>query len=263
MIAGDNFGSDSADVEVTFGDLRGEVVTVRNHSVNTLVPTAPAGTVAVTVTVGGRRSNEAPFTVVRGDPVIAALSPDPVRAGDVLFVLGRELAGGSVSVTADSLELTPTAVFDTLLTVPIPLPLEPGSYSIRVNRDDEISNRLISIVQIFTVTGTYAVAGTVRINNCPGVPNAGSTFTTTASLVDDRPALRLSLPHAHLTLEAVLEDKGTFTAGEVGQTNIHGTFTATPAEEVEFTARLEIHPASPDCRTIEDLTGTRTSLLPS
>jgi IPT/TIG domain len=262
-IAGDNFGADSADVRVSFGDFQAEVVTVRNRSVNALVPTAPAGTVPVRVTVGDRRSNEAPFTVVRSDPSITALSPDPVRAGEVLFVRGRELGGGSVSVLADSLELTPTAVFDTLLTVSIPLPLEPGSYAIRVSRDGEISNRLTSTVHIFDVTGSYAVAGTVRVNNCPGVPDAGSTFTTTASLVDELPTLRLRLPHAGLELEAFLEDKGTFEAGAQDVTNVRGSSTATPAGEVSFTARLEVLRASPDCRTVEDLTGTRTSLLPS
>jgi hypothetical protein len=262
-IAGDNFGDDSTVVQVTFGDLQGEVVTVRNRSVNVLVPTAPPGTVSVRVTVDGRESNDAPFTVVRSDPAITALSPDPVRAGAVLSVRGQELSGGIVSVLADSLPLAPTAVLDTLLTVSVPLLLEPGAYGIRVLRDGEISNRLTSTVQIFDVTGTYDVTGTVRANNCPGVPAAGSTFTTTVSFVDEIPTLAVRVPLSGLQLDAELEDKGTFAVGDEDETNIRGSFEATPAGEVTFTARLEILRLTPVCRTIEELTGTRTSLIPS
>jgi hypothetical protein len=261
-ITGDNFGGDSADVQVAFGDVQGAVVTVRNRSVSALVPNAPAGTVPVTVTVGDRRSNDAPFTIIRGDPSLTGVSPEPVRAGDVLFVAGRELSGASVAVTLDSLSLAPTAVFDTLLTVPLPMSLEPAAYAVHVVRDGEISNRLTSTVQIFDVTGTYAVTGTIRANNCPGVPEPGGTFTTTASFVDEIPTLAVRLPHAGLQLDANLEDKGTFDAGTDEETNIRGSFMASPSGEVTFAARLEILRAAPECRTIEDLAGTRTSLVP-
>jgi hypothetical protein len=259
-IVGDGFGSDSAAVLVTFGDSQAVIVSVRSHNVNVVVPSVAPGEVFVAVTVDDEESNSVPFTVIRGFPTLTRLTPEPVRTGDVLFVAGENLAGANVIVTVDSVELNPSAVLDTLLTVPLPISLEPSIYGIRVNRDGEISNRLTSNVEIFTATGTYAVGGTVRINNCPGIPPAGSPITTTASFVDARPTLSVSFPVlGSLPLEAVLEDKGSFEGGEEGETNIRGNFSATPSGDAGFTARLEIIRTTPDCRTVEELTGTRTS----
>jgi hypothetical protein len=263
VISGDEFGVDSTEVTVTFGDSAATVVQVGNKHVVTRVPPAAPGQVQVVVTVSGRRSEPVSFTILRPLPEVLSFHPPTVRAGDVLTLTGRELQGASVAVTLNADTLAPGFVTDTLLTVSLPLALQPGDYDVGVVRDGDASDAVLVPVEVFTVTGTYAVQGMVVFNNCAGGPAVGTAVATQASVTDSRPSVQLLFGNTGpIPLLGILDPDGSFRASQAELSDITGQFGAAPAGDAGFEGRLDVRTAGLSCRTTEDLTATRTSPLP-
>lgn len=257
-ILGDNFGLEPQEVAVKFGDLPAEVTFATNKRIVTIVPDVEPGSSPVVVTVGDLSSAPFSFDVLRKPPRITALTPALLRAGETLGIRGEDLQGATVSVLADTVALAPASVADTLVTVILPLGLAPGTYQIRLARDDETSNRVPVDVEIFTVTGTYSLRGTVLLNSCPEGPAVGSQVNRTATITDQRPAITAEVSGLGI-MRGVLNTSGSFTTTlEGSSTTFSGDFEATPESVAGFTGRLTIRPRS-TCRTVEEVSATRTA----
>jgi len=262
-INGDNFGRNAEEVTVTFGDSVAEVDLVLPRRLTVFVPDAPEGTVDVFVSVEGNAAEPVAFTILRGLPEILGFSPTEVRAGEELTLSGRELHGGTVAVVLGPDTLSPSSVTDSLLTVLLSLDLDIGNQGVRVLRDGLASNSLSVPVQVFTVTGSYAVEGTVLFNSCPAGPPVGSLVSTVVSVTDSRPIVALVFANAGaVPLQGILETSGAFDASQENLSRANGRFAATAEGEAGFNARLELRTEGSSCRTVQDLTATRTSTSP-
>lgn len=257
IITGFNFGVDPSVVTVLFGQAPAEFSSVLNRRITATVPDVPQGSAQVVVRVDDEGSDPFPFQVLRSAPRVTGLDPDPVRAGQSLTILGTELAGTMVRVTADTVTLAPTSVTNTAIQVVVPVRLATGRYPIRVETDGQVSNPFTSTVDVFTVTGTYRLDGNILLNGCPDGPPVGTQRTFNASAVDARPTVTLDLGPDGL-FEGLLNANGSFEVSVTGGEKVFvGSFGPTSDGQAGLGGRIETRRSSPRCRIVEEVTGPR------
>jgi hypothetical protein len=285
-IVGDHFGTSAAGVTVSFNGIAATIVSVTNTSIVAIVPDIPPGSATVVVTVDGRSSGGIAVSVLRGLPAITSVSPSSVRAGGTLTITGRNFvalarvqpAGAALEVLLDDQPLVPQSVTSTQVVVQIPLATDPGSHQLRLRLDEELSNTFSFQVEIFTVTGTYLLEGTVTFNDCP--PGTffpvGTEVVSNVSVTDNRPSLTIQLtapgsspgpshPGTLITdgsFQVSLSEQGGAGAGGVTST-ISGRFVLASNGIATFSGTNEIVDGGDHCRVQVDFTATRTSTTPS
>lgn len=100
-IAGSGLGSDVADTVVRFGDRRGVATSATGTSLSATIPaelaSVPAGDLALTVEVGGVRSNPLFMTLARF-PRVTAVEPEVALPGDEVTLRGANLDSANMAV---------------------------------------------------------------------------------------------------------------------------------------------------------------------
>jgi hypothetical protein len=131
-ITGVGFGSNSADVQVRFGSVAAQVLTVDGTTIQTAVPAGSvAGPVDIVVTAAGQDSNPFPFTVLH---TINSFSPTSGTGGIEFTIQGNAFAPG---VTANTVTFGGTAATileatNTLIRGTVPSNLVANNYPVRI-----------------------------------------------------------------------------------------------------------------------------------
>jgi Protein of unknown function (DUF4038)/IPT/TIG domain/Putative collagen-binding domain of a collagenase len=132
-IAGANFGAAQAGGTVTFS---GIPAVPTSWSATTIVAAVPAGATTgnVVVTVGGRGSNGANFTVPSTVPTIATLIPTSGVAGTQVTITGSNFGPvqGGRSVTFNGIAATPTSWSNTSIVAPVPAGATTGNVVVTI-----------------------------------------------------------------------------------------------------------------------------------
>jgi len=132
-INGSNFGTSQGDSIVTFGAVNAIPATWSDSRIVITVPTGlSAGTTSVSVTVNGRSSAPAPFSVI---PVITALSASSAILGTPITITGTSFGNtqGTSTVTFNGVDAAPTSWSATSITVPVPALATSGVVVVSVN----------------------------------------------------------------------------------------------------------------------------------
>ncbi len=120
-LTGTNFGGDTGDNTVLFGDQKGTVTTATPTQLTVVVPASldKAGEVAVTVETRGGRSPVVKLGV-RVAPRLVSLEPDVALPGAEVVIKGQNLDGKDLSVSIGSVKATVKEVHPTYLRVEVP-----------------------------------------------------------------------------------------------------------------------------------------------
>lgn len=275
-ITGSNLGG--AQASVTFNGVAAQINTASATSIVAILPSILAGVATITVTVGNRSGSFSGFTILAPLPVIGSISPNPVRAGEILIISGQNLRGSvgvnlsqATVVLIDGVVVPPISETSSEIQVRVPIQVIPGNHVIRVQVGTEVSNSIPFEVHIFTVTGTYVAQGLVIINSCLdfdiGDP-VGTAETREIAMTDSRPTLtgRIGATAVQGTLTSggafnmshteVVPGAGTITS------RVEGSMLATPQGSVGFSGRVSLSASGAlVCSYIIDLIGARVSTV--
>ncbi|MEU9061001.1 IPT/TIG domain-containing protein [Streptomyces sp. NPDC048430] len=177
-ITGTNLSGTTA---VTFGTKPATAVTNVSPTQVTAVSPSGTGSVGVTVTTGGGKSNPIPFFYV-GAPFKSSLGPTsgPLVGGNTATINGVGLATAT-SVSFGANTATPTVVSDTQLTVAVPAGAAAGPVGVSVTTAGGTNNGLsYTYVDVPTVTAVTPTAGPT--SGGTGVTITGTGFGTTESV---------------------------------------------------------------------------------
>src|SRR5215471_12268733 len=143
-ITGTNFSTTANANTVNFGTAGGTVTAATATSLTVTVPNIPAGSVSVTVSVGGKTSNAANFTVSSSGPpapTITSISPASALPGASITITGTNFSttANANTVSFGTAGGTVTAATATSLTVTVPN-IPAGSVSVTVSVAGKTSN---------------------------------------------------------------------------------------------------------------------------
>ncbi len=160
-------------------------------------------------------------------------------------------------LAADSIPLALVSVTQTQIEATVPFDLPAARHSFRVETDGQLSERVSHTVDVFDVSGTYAVSGTVVLNTCSTGPAVGSPVALTGTVTDTRPTVTVNLGAVGV-LQGVLEGSGSFqTSTTGGGTTFDGAFAAVDGDTAGLSGRIEIRLDGLRCRILQDVTGQR------
>lgn len=193
-------------------------------------------------------------------PFITSLSPSPVRAGQVVRIVGRDLSGGIVLFGGQPVDAI--SIRSSEITFQVPMNASPGTFLVAVRSSFGTSSALPLEVEIFTVTGRYSGTAILLVNTCDFGGDPGTINFIDASMIDERPDLTVRLGGTIQTGE--LDPDGSFRTQD-----IEGLIIATLEGQVGldsggsaiFDATLTIL-SSNGCITIDNLDARRISELP-
>lgn len=195
-IAGSGFGSTASAVTVSFRGEPATVGAVSDASITATVPEIAPGDATVVVTVSGRASDPVGFRVLQSPPVVTALEPNPVRAGETLVIRGRNFttepnglrtAQDDIQVMIDARLLTVDEVFFDRIGLTLPFDLEPGSSELTV-RVGDLSSEMIPIdIHAFSLHGVWwpSMSSSVTANDCGFGAAIGVRFPYGFTITDD------------------------------------------------------------------------------
>lgn len=175
-LTGSNFGATQGTSTVNFGATAATVTAWSATSITAKVPALAAGSVNVTVTVGGNASNSEPFTAI-AVPVLTSLSPNSGAAGSSVTLTGSNFGAtqGTSTVNFGTTTATVTAWSATSITATVPT-LATGSVNVTVTVGGNASNSepfTVVVAPILTsLSSTSGVAGS-------SVTLTGSNFGAT------------------------------------------------------------------------------------
>jgi hypothetical protein len=165
IVHGANFGIDPSEVTVTFGGIRGTVISASNDRIEAIVPAGmSAGSHAVRVAVAGRSSvgralmvqSNAGNGAEDSSPVITSITPGNPRPGDRVTIEGRNFGTdrSAVAVTFDGEPANVASVADTRIEADVPSSLEPGPATLMVTVDERSASSAVTIDPASAGNGT-------------------------------------------------------------------------------------------------------------
>lgn len=195
-IAGSGFGNTASAVTVTFRGEPASISAVSDASITATVPEVAPGDATVVVTVSSRTSDPAAFRVLQSPPVVTALEPNPVRAGETLVIRGRNFdagsnslrtAQGNVRIQLGERAIPVTRISSDELEAQLPLDLATGSFPLTVEVGDFSSDPIQIEIQFFSVQGFWvpSMSSMVTFNDCGFGAPVGDPFQYAFTLTDD------------------------------------------------------------------------------
>jgi hypothetical protein len=182
-LTGTNFSTTPADVAVKFGAQTATVATSTATQITATVPAGIApGTVAVTVTIGGKTSAGVNFTVTAPPPTIASIQPLSGSKGTTVTITGANFSANASTVKFGTVTAIITTATATQLVTKVPDGINPGAYPITIT----VGTETVTGTQNFTVTPVKAI-GLYWIGShegqfelVKGTPDASGDFSTDA-----------------------------------------------------------------------------------
>ncbi|HLJ29310.1 MAG TPA: IPT/TIG domain-containing protein [Candidatus Angelobacter sp.] len=157
-ITGTNFGATQGSSTVALAGVTATITSWSNTSITVVVPTLPAGSASVLVTINGASSNSGSFTVTPG---VTSLSPTFGAIGASVTITGTSFGAtqSASTVTFNGNAGTPTTWSNTQITVPVPSGASSGNVVVTVS--NLASNGVSFVVKpaIAGVSPSSATAG--------------------------------------------------------------------------------------------------------